>query len=61
MERVYNMKKKPGYALLITIVITLVMSITALTMLTIVYRYTSIINQRKVALQEIVNPSEVEG
>lgn len=55
------MKKKPGYALLITIVITLVMSITALTMLTVVYRYTSIINQRKVALQEIVNPSEVEG
>ena len=55
------MKKKPGYALLITIVITLVMSITALTMLTIVYRYTGIINQRKANLQEIVNPSVDEG
>lgn len=48
------MKKKKGYALLITIILTLVMTLTTITMLTIVYRYTGIINKRKAELQDKV-------
>lgn len=53
------MKKKKGYALLITIILTLVMTLTTITMLTIVYRYTGIINKRKVELQDKVYSVEV--
>lgn len=53
------MRKKKGFALVITIVITFVMSLTAVTMLTLVYRYTNTIKERKETLQETVNPSNV--
>ncbi len=53
------MKKKKGYALLITIILTLVMTLTTITMLTIVYRYTGIINKRKAELQDKVYSVEV--
>lgn len=53
------MKKKKGYALLITIILTLVMTLTTITMLTIVYRYTGIINKRKAELQDKVYSEEV--
>lgn len=51
------MHKNKGFALVITIVITFVMSLTAVTMLTLVYRYANTIKERKEALQETVNPS----
>ena len=56
---VLKMRKKKGFALVITIVITFVMSLTAVTMLTLVYRYTNTIKERKETLQEKVNPSNV--
>lgn len=56
---VLKMRKKKGFALVITIVITFVMSLTAVTMLTLVYRYTNTIKERKETLQETVNPSNV--
>lgn len=56
---VLKMRKKKGFALVITIVITFVMSLTAVTMLSLVYRYTNTIKERKETLQETVNPSNV--
>ncbi len=49
--------RKNGYILLVTIIITFVMTLTAISMLTIVYRYSVMIKKRYEALEEYVNPS----
>ena len=46
--------KRDGYVLLITIVITLLLTLTAITLLTVVYRYTGTIARELENLREFV-------